>query len=193
MHFMHFVCRSAVPPRTRAPTDGGRRQARGGALCREQRVRFPNGRRRCVSGSADGVVIAVVPLLLAPGLLSGCGAVRRPRAATLPPAPPTVTGAAGPAPPPGSSCQGGGAFDGGWGCRPGEAVTVSRVRDAATFQLVGGRLYGPPCGPPVPATPEPAVALAPAENPHVHVDVDHHHNSRDGALTGGFCRRHWWC
>lgn len=25
-------------------------------------------------------------------------------------------------------------------------------------------------------------------------DIDHHDtNHRDGALTGGFCRRHWWC
>lgn len=26
----------------------------------------------------------------------------------------------------------------------------------------------------------------------VHVDTDHH-NLPDGALTGGYCRRKWWC
>jgi hypothetical protein len=25
------------------------------------------------------------------------------------------------------------------------------------------------------------------------VYVDHHHNLPDGALTGGYCARKWWC
>jgi hypothetical protein len=92
--------------------------------------------------------IVAVPLLLVLGLLSGCGTTPAPLAATLPPAPPAPPAAPAstiaPTPPP-SLCQdagayrGGGAYNGGWGRRPGEAVTVSRILDAATFQLVDGR------------------------------------------------------
>jgi hypothetical protein len=254
---------------------------------------------------------ATATLLLLLGLVAACGSPTPPLTETLPPPPPvpasapaTIPPAAGPpAPtPPTNLCQsngayyGSGAYDGGWGCRPGEAVTVSRILDAATFELVDGRhvrlggvvvreatscggqqalaatltqvqegqqvnlvlepgagadpygstwaylqtgppsyatdlgrslatsgfaesypqganptyvqalspvvdlarrshtgQYGPPCGPAVAEEPTPAATPAPASNPHVHVDVDRHHNSRDGALTGGFCRHHWWC
>ena len=238
------------------------------------------------------------------GLVAACGTTATPLSVTLPPTTPAPTSAPTPVPVPApnlcqsaAAYQGSGAYDGGWGCRAGEAVTVSRVIDAATFELVDGRhvrlggvvvrestscggqqalaatrgqvqegqqvnmviepgagadpygstwaylqtgqpnyatdlgrslattgfaepypqganptyvqalssvvdlarqshtgQYGPPCGPTLAEEPAPEVTTpAPAGNPHVHVDVDRHHNSRDGALTGGFCRHHWWC
>lgn len=42
--------------------------------------------------------------------------------------------------------------------------------------------------PPTTTTTEP-----PASDTDVHIDVDEHHNLPDGALTGGYCRRKWWC
>lgn len=248
--------------------------------------------------SANGIAAFLVVL----GLVGGCStqAPLSMRSTT----PTTPTTSAAPAPTiaaPLNLCQsagawhGAGAYDGGWGCRPGEAVTVSRIVDAATFDLVDGRhvrlggvvvrestscagqqalaatrsqvregqqvnmvlepgagadpfgtawvylqtgapnyatdlgrwlatsgfaepfqqganpgyvqaltplvdlarqshtgQFGPRCGPPA-EEPAPAESPAPAGSPHVHVDVDRHHNSRDGALTGGFCRHHWWC
>jgi hypothetical protein len=54
--------------------------------------------------------------------------------------------------------------------------------------------FGPPCGPPAPSYDNPPADSGPSDT-DVHVDVDHHrhHNMPDGALTGGFCRKHWWC
>lgn len=40
-------------------------------------------------------------------------------------------------------------------------------------------------------TPPPTTTSEAPSNTDVNVDVDH--NSRDGALTGGYCRRKWWC
>lgn len=40
--------------------------------------------------------------------------------------------------------------------------------------------------------PEPAPAPVPEPDVDVHVDTDHH-DLPDGALTGGYCRRKWWC
>jgi len=264
---------------------------------------------------------AALPVLLL-GLVTACGTTAAPLSVTLPSAPAdsvapagaaaqattpgaagTQAASAGPAPiaaPPtglcrsGTAYQGAGPYDGGWGCRVGEAATVSRLVDAATFELVDGRhvrlggivvreasscagqqamaatrsqvqegqqvnmiiepgvgsdpygstwaylqsgsgftadlgrslataglaepfqqganpvyvqaisplvdlarqshtgQFGPPCGPAVPETPMTDETPAPAGNPRLHVNVGHH-NSRDGALTGGFCRHHWWC
>ncbi|MCD2193374.1 hypothetical protein LQ327_08245 [Actinomycetospora endophytica] len=43
-----------------------------------------------------------------------------------------------------------------------------------------------------PETPTTAPSSSSSSSPDVDVDVDHH-NHRDGALTGGYCARKWWC
>lgn len=50
------------------------------------------------------------------------------------------------------------------------------------------------CAPPEPA-PEvgPSVTSEPDAGSDVYVDSDDDHNGRDGALTGGYCARKWWC
>jgi hypothetical protein len=52
------------------------------------------------------------------------------------------------------------------------------------------------CKPLPSITPAPAAAETGSpsgKDTHVYVDTHRDHNLPDGALSGGFCRRHWWC
>ena len=42
-----------------------------------------------------------------------------------------------------------------------------------------------------PETSSSTVSSSSSSDPDVH--IDHHHNLPDGALTGGYCARKWWC
>lgn len=90
----------------------------------------------------------------------------------------------------------------GW-ARAGSGATAEYAAEAAKAErdardLHSGQ-FGPPCAPgdldapPAPAAP--GAASPTGGQPNVHVDVDVHHRGGlpDGVLTGGFCRRHWWC
>lgn len=67
------------------------------------------------------------------------------------------------------------------------AENAKQVTDAKSYYW--GQ-WGPPCGPKDPDD----APISSGSSPSGHIDVDdHHHNLRDGALTGGFCARHWWC
>jgi hypothetical protein len=63
----------------------------------------------------------------------------------------------------------------------GEAVTYCQAQEEATETTS--------------ATPEPEAApeTTTSSGDSTHVYVDHHHNLPDGALTGGYCARKWWC
>lgn len=45
--------------------------------------------------------------------------------------------------------------------------------------------FGPPCGP--------ALSDSGSSETDVYVDRPHVPNLPDGSLTGGFCRKKWWC
>lgn len=53
-------------------------------------------------------------------------------------------------------------------------------------------IYGPPCGKP---ETQPTYDPGPSSGSGGSVNVPNGHvpNLPDGALTGGFCRKHWWC
>ncbi|GAA4839936.1 hypothetical protein GCM10023201_32250 [Actinomycetospora corticicola] len=46
---------------------------------------------------------------------------------------------------------------------------------------------------PTTTPPTASTTTTPPSNTDVDIDVDEDHNLPDGALTGGFCRRKWWC
>ena len=71
------------------------------------------------------------------------------------------------------------------------ARLLGYAADAASYQSAG--LYAPPCGKPRVPGDYDGNGVADYEE-DVDVDVDAPNvNMPDGALTGGFCARKWWC
>lgn len=67
-------------------------------------------------------------------------------------------------------------------------ATPQRTADQPTIVRPAPRTFTPL---PTATQPTPAATYSPAPLPEV--DVDDHVNLPDGALTGGYCARKWWC
>jgi hypothetical protein len=72
------------------------------------------------------------------------------------------------------------------------------TNSAEIAQYIPNGIYAPPCGKPKVYGDDNDNGVADSDEIDVDVDVDvdgpdRHHSRADGSLTGGFCRKHWYC